>query len=74
MTIGVYAVLHEAAMLTAVILCSIYMASLGQHELVAVGSSRPPTKEDHSSVKPRTNIIMTKADLPDSGIDSYAIR
>eukprot|EP00045_Choanoeca_perplexa_P009834 m.96266 g.96266 ORF g.96266 m.96266 type:complete len:343 (-) comp15044_c2_seq1:923-1951(-) len=44
----------------------IYMASLQPHELVGVGGSRPPTKDDHSSVKPRTNIIMTKADLPDS--------
>eukprot|EP00730_Choanoeca_flexa_P019378 TRINITY_DN9460_c0_g1_i2.p2 TRINITY_DN9460_c0_g1~~TRINITY_DN9460_c0_g1_i2.p2 ORF type:complete len:126 (+),score=15.95 TRINITY_DN9460_c0_g1_i2:737-1114(+) len=45
---------------------SIYMACLATHTLTGVGADRPASKEDHSSVKPRTRITMTKAGLPDS--------
>eukprot|EP00730_Choanoeca_flexa_P019377 TRINITY_DN9460_c0_g1_i1.p1 TRINITY_DN9460_c0_g1~~TRINITY_DN9460_c0_g1_i1.p1 ORF type:complete len:342 (+),score=62.48 TRINITY_DN9460_c0_g1_i1:3-1028(+) len=44
----------------------IYMACLATHTLTGVGADRPASKEDHSSVKPRTRITMTKAGLPDS--------
>lgn len=44
----------------------IYVGALAPHTVVNVGSSRPPTKEDHSTALTRTDVSVTKAGLPDT--------
>lgn len=47
-------------------LSSIYVGALEPCTVYNVATSREPTKEDHSSAQTRVDILINKANLPDT--------
>ena len=46
---------------------SVYAGALAEHVVTSVGSSRERTRHDHSSVPTASDVVMSKANFPDTG-------
>lgn len=57
---------HHNLVLSFSLSASIYVGAVEPHTVANIASSRKPTKEDHSTAQTKVDVVVSKANLPDT--------